>query len=97
MQTITATLVVERTQRSLHLLEGLRAALVKAGKEDLTEILELVDADLRAARDAAQSCQWRTRCRKDHAIVRDLKLLVRMGGAPTVPVALGLAQKIADR
>lgn len=89
--------VVQRAERSVHLLEGLRTSLVALGKLDLVPIVDLISDDARLARDAIQRAQEQDRRRTDKRIVQDLKSLVRLGGAAAVPIALSLARRVVNR
>lgn len=87
----------ERTHRSIHLLEGVRAALAKSGQHDLANIVDLVNEDLRDTCGMVLAYRTMVRNRKDNFIVRDLKALVRMGGKQSVPVVMRVARSIVAR
>lgn len=88
------TYVAERSHRSMHLCEGLRAALEDIQQPGLARIVQLIESDARAANCAAKLVMENRRARLEQRTLADLRKLVALGGRGAIPIVLGLARRM---
>ena len=74
------TVVFERASRSIHLLEGMKEALVNLDQPALLAIADMVHDDALSARRAVQQIQERRRAQVDRAVLADLEVLSHLAG-----------------
>lgn len=90
MPTATAAYVIDRALHSIHLLEGLSAALIVLGHPELARIAELVERDAAEARAVLEAQIEHARRNRKGRVLDRLQRMTRMAGPRIAPEAVAV-------